>query len=82
MHKKNLRRNSCRVLLDFVVFIRWLQGVIISLNDSEGVIKSEEHGELSFDVKENFSDVEFTAEDVNEEVEFTVLPVRTPPTAT
>lgn len=57
------------------------QGVIISLKDGEGVIKSDEHGELPFDAKENFSDVEFTAEDVNEEVEFTVITVRTPPTA-
>lgn len=54
-----------------------LQGVIISLKDDEGVIKSDEHGELPFDTKENFSDVEFTAEDVNEEVEFTVITVRT-----
>lgn len=64
------------------VFIRWLQGVIVSLNDSEGIIKSEKHGELSFDIKENFSDVDFTAEDVNEEVEFTILTVRTLPAAT
>ena len=55
------------------------QGVIISLKDSEGVIKSEEHGELPFNINENFSDVEFTAEDVNEEVEFTVVTVRTRP---
>ncbi|XP_045897964.1 uncharacterized protein LOC123965491, partial [Micropterus dolomieu] len=48
-------------------------GVIISLKDSEGVIKSEEHGELPFDIKENFSDIEFNAEDINEEVEFTLL---------
>lgn len=54
------------------------QGVIISLKDGEGVIKSEKHGELPFDVKENFSDVEFTAEDVSEEVEFTVVTVRRP----
>ncbi|XP_037638022.1 uncharacterized protein si:dkeyp-121d4.3 isoform X2 [Sebastes umbrosus] len=52
------------------------EGVIISLNDNEGVIKSDEHGELPFNVKENFSDVEFTAEDVNEEVEFTVLTLK------
>lgn len=56
------------------------QGVIISLKDGEGVIKSEKHGELPFDIKENFSDVEFTAEDVNEEVEFTVITVRRPRT--
>ncbi|XP_018530342.1 uncharacterized protein LOC108882367 isoform X2 [Lates calcarifer] len=53
------------------------KGVIISLKDDEGVIKSDEHGELSFDTKENFSDVEFTAEDVNEEVEFTVITLKT-----
>lgn len=57
----------------------WLQGVIISLKDSEGIIQSHEHGELPFDVRENLSDVEFTAEDINEEVEFTVFAVRTPP---
>ncbi len=54
------------------------QGVIISLKDNEGIIKSDEHGELPFDVKENFSDVEFTAEDIKEEVEFTVIQVRMP----
>lgn len=52
------------------------QGTIITLKDEEGVLRSEKHGELSFDVKENFSDIEFTEEDINEEVEFTVLPVR------
>lgn len=56
------------------------QGVVISLKDGEGVIQSEKHGELPFDIKENFSDVEFTAEDVNEEVEFTVITVRRPRT--
>lgn len=56
------------------------QGIITTLKDGEGVIKSEKHGELPFDVKENFSDVEFTAEDVNEEVEFTVIAVRRPRT--
>lgn len=56
------------------------QGVIISLKDGEGVIKSEKHGELPFEVKENLSDVEFTTEDVNEEVEFTVTTVRRPRT--
>lgn len=56
------------------------QGIITTLKDGEGVIKSEKHGELPFDVKENFSDVEFTAEDVNEEVEFTVMAVRRPRT--
>lgn len=54
------------------------QGVIISLKDGEGVVRSEAHGELPFDLKENFSDVEFTAEDVNEEVEFTVAAVSRP----
>ncbi|KAM6922319.1 uncharacterized protein PEZ65_010742 isoform 1-T1 [Lycodopsis pacificus] len=52
------------------------KGVIISLKDSEGVIKCDEHSELPFNVRENFSDVEFTDEDVNEEVEFTVLTLR------
>ncbi|XP_028983518.2 serine/arginine repetitive matrix protein 2 isoform X2 [Betta splendens] len=48
----------------------------MSLNDSEGVIRSDEHGDLPFDIKENFSDVEFTAEDINEEVEFTVITLK------
>ncbi|KAM9727785.1 uncharacterized protein ACNS7B_018142 [Menidia menidia] len=52
------------------------QGVIVSLGEGEGVIRSEEHGELPFEVRENFSDVEFTAEDVGEEVEFTVATLR------
>ncbi|XP_042371065.1 cold shock domain-containing protein E1-like, partial [Plectropomus leopardus] len=52
------------------------QGVIVSLTDNAGVIRSEKHGELPFDVKENFSDVEFTAEDVSEEVEFTIITLR------
>lgn len=55
-----------------------LQGVILRLKDGEGVVRSEKHGELPFDTKENFSDVEFTAEDVSEEVEFTVVRVRRP----
>lgn len=55
-----------------------VQGVVVSLTGSEGVIKSDEHGELPFNIKENFSDVEFTAEDINEEVEFTVVTVRFP----
>lgn len=53
-----------------------LQGVVTSLTGATGLIKSEEHGELPFDIKENFSDVEFTAEDINEEVEFSVIEVR------
>lgn len=56
---------------------RAAQGVIISLKDNEGIIKSDEHGELPFSIKENLSDVEFTTEDENEEVEFTVITVRT-----
>ncbi|XP_053292014.1 uncharacterized protein si:dkeyp-121d4.3 isoform X1 [Pleuronectes platessa] len=49
------------------------KGVIISLKDNKGTIKSEEHDELPFVIKENFSDVEFTTEDINEEVEFSVV---------
>ncbi|KAM4599815.1 uncharacterized protein V3H82_008446 [Fundulus diaphanus] len=52
------------------------KGVIVSLKDNEGVIKSEEHGELQFDSRENLSDVDFTEEDINEEVEFTVMMLR------
>lgn len=46
------------------------------MKDSEGIIRSELHGELPFQFKENFSDVEFTPEDIKEEVEFTVVTVR------
>ncbi|XP_040905011.1 uncharacterized protein si:dkeyp-121d4.3 isoform X2 [Toxotes jaculatrix] len=53
------------------------KGVIISLKDGEGIIRSDKHFELPFDIKENFSDVEFTAEDINEEVEFTVITLKT-----
>uniref|UniRef100_A0A8C6P116 Uncharacterized LOC107376715 n=1 Tax=Nothobranchius furzeri TaxID=105023 RepID=A0A8C6P116_NOTFU len=52
------------------------KGVIFSLNESEGVIKSNQHDLLPFDPKENFSDIEFTEEDINEEVDFTVIMVR------
>ncbi|XP_051936567.1 uncharacterized protein si:dkeyp-121d4.3 isoform X3 [Hippocampus zosterae] len=51
-------------------------GTILSLGDSEGVIRSDAHGELPFHVKENLSDVDFTPEDVNEEVEFTLHKLR------
>ncbi|KAM9847970.1 uncharacterized protein ACBR49_009236 [Aulostomus maculatus] len=51
-------------------------GVIISLKDSEGIIMSDKHGKLPFDVRENFSDIDFTEEDVNEEVEFTFITLR------
>ncbi|XP_057703604.1 uncharacterized protein si:dkeyp-121d4.3 isoform X2 [Corythoichthys intestinalis] len=51
-------------------------GVIVSLGDADGVIKSEAHGELPFYFKENFSDVDFTADDINEEVEFTLHKLR------
>lgn len=57
-------------------FVSWLQGVIISLKDNEGIIKSDQHGQLPFHVTENFSDVELTTDDINEEVEFTVIMVR------
>lgn len=57
-----------------MVFV--LQGFIVSLKENEGVIQSEEHGELQFETRENLSDVDFTEEDINEGVEFTVLPVR------
>ena len=52
-----------------------LQGVILSLGDDRGVIRSEEHGELPFRTRENFSDVDFTPEDVGGEVEFTLITV-------
>lgn len=46
------------------------------MKDTEGTIQSELHGQLPFQFKENFSDAEFTTEDMNEEVEFTVVEVR------
>ncbi|XP_063731676.1 uncharacterized protein si:dkeyp-121d4.3 isoform X2 [Eleginops maclovinus] len=49
------------------------QGVILSLEDGRGLIRSQEHGELPFNCRENFSDVDFTSEDVGEEVEFTLI---------
>ncbi|KAG7266222.1 hypothetical protein CRUP_026944 [Coryphaenoides rupestris] len=39
-------------------------GVISSVKGKEGVITSEKHGKLPFDLKENLSDVDFTDEDV------------------
>lgn len=52
------------------------QGIIVSLKETEGVIKRQDDTELAFETKENFSDVEFTQEDINEEVEFTIIQVR------
>ncbi|XP_019222016.1 uncharacterized protein si:dkeyp-121d4.3 isoform X3 [Oreochromis niloticus] len=52
------------------------KGVIVSLKETEGVIKRQDDTELTFETKENFSDVEFTQEDINEEVEFTVIQLR------
>lgn len=40
-----------------------------------GVLKSEKHGELPFDICENFSDTEFSSDDVHKEVEFTAIKV-------
>ncbi|KAM9808410.1 uncharacterized protein si:dkeyp-121d4.3 isoform X1 [Syngnathus typhle] len=51
-------------------------GTIVSVGDTEGVIKLNAHGELPFDLKENFSEVDFTAEDVDEQVEFTLHKLR------
>lgn len=64
----------CLVLLFPLVCGR--QGVIVSLKETEGVIKRQDDTELAFETKENFSDVEFTQEDINEEVEFTIIQVR------
>ncbi|XP_072309580.1 uncharacterized protein [Eucyclogobius newberryi] len=50
------------------------KGVILSFKDTAGgLIKCNAHGVIPFDVKENLGDVEFTAKDVNQEVEFTVI---------
>ncbi|XP_077437965.1 uncharacterized protein LOC144061409 isoform X2 [Vanacampus margaritifer] len=51
-------------------------GTVVSLDDKQGVIKSDAHGELPFDLQENLSEVDFAAEDVNEEVEFTLQKLR------
>ncbi|XP_061915339.1 uncharacterized protein si:dkeyp-121d4.3 isoform X1 [Entelurus aequoreus] len=53
------------------------KGIIASVKDCEGVIRSDTHGELPFDIMENFSEIDFTSEDVNEEVEFTLHERRT-----
>ncbi|KAM8852641.1 uncharacterized protein znf318 [Synchiropus picturatus] len=58
-----------------------LKGVITSLQDDQGVIKSDLHPELPFSTRENLSDVDFTEEDLNEEVEFSVVVVQTTPRA-
>ncbi|KAJ3610490.1 hypothetical protein NHX12_022582, partial [Muraenolepis orangiensis] len=47
-------------------------GVLTSITETKGLIASEKHGELTFELKENLSNVDFTSEDVKEEVEFTV----------
>lgn len=51
------------------------QGIITSLGPEVGILKSEKHGELPFDVCENFSDTEFNGDDVQKEVEFTTIQV-------
>lgn len=50
--------------------ITWLSG-------DEGIVNSAVHGELSFNTCENFSDSEFSSEDVHKEVEFTLALVST-----
>lgn len=50
-----------------------LQGIIASLDAEEGIIQSDEHGEIPFDAAENFSDTEFMADDVGKQVEFTAI---------
>lgn len=52
-----------------------LQGIIASIGNEEGIIQSDEHGEIPFDVEENFSDTEFGADDVGQQVEFTATTV-------
>lgn len=71
-----VRLQRRHLFLKFILTLFVLQGVIFSLKENEGVIKSEEHGELPFETRENLSDVDFTNEDINEEVEFTVITVR------
>lgn len=53
----------------------FFQGIITWLGADEGIVNSDEHGELPFGICENFSDTEFTATDIHKEVEFTVAMV-------
>lgn len=68
-------RSHEEVKMRLTCFGSCFQGTIVSLSADEGVIKSDQHGELPFDLNENFSDTEFTADDVHQEVEFTVSQV-------
>ncbi|XP_054881682.1 uncharacterized protein LOC129356093 [Poeciliopsis prolifica] len=43
------------------------QGTIASLGDQEGVVSSTKHGDLPFDLCENFSDAEFDSDDVGKD---------------
>lgn len=61
--------------LVFQVLSFVLQGIIASIGNEEGIIQSDQHGEIPFDVDENFSDTEFVADDVGELVEFTATTV-------
>ncbi|MED6294456.1 hypothetical protein CHARACLAT_021241, partial [Characodon lateralis] len=47
-------------------------GTIALLGDKEGIIGSANHGEIPFDICENFSDTELNSDDVGKDVEFTV----------
>lgn len=51
------------------------QGVITSLSDDEGIVNATEHGDVPFDICENFSDTEFSSNDIQKEVEFTIAMV-------
>lgn len=54
----------------------WLfQGIITYLGPKEGIVNSEQQGELPFDLCENFSDTEFNSSDIHKEVEFTTITV-------
>ncbi len=57
-------------------FCSVFQGIITYLGPEEGIINSDEHGELPFDICENFSDTEFNTTDIHKEAEFTVAMVR------
>ncbi len=52
-----------------------VQGIITCLGAEKGIVNSEEHGEIPFDICENFSDTEFDTSDIHKEVEFTVAMV-------
>nr|XP_033933136.1 serine/arginine repetitive matrix protein 2 [Pseudochaenichthys georgianus] len=52
------------------------KGMVTFLGPEEGILHNEDRGELPFDLSENFSDVQFSSQDIHKEVEFTVSLVK------